>query len=292
MDLSATSGSSTQKKVNELAQNVKLELQDGVNIFRVSYQNSDPAVAKRVVQSLLTIFVESNLGVNRKELAGARRFIDNQLKEYERQLQEAEKRRADFQRNNIGYLPGDQNYLQQLETAKTNLRQSESDLKDAKVQLSEMKKYMSGLSPRLEVTNPSASRTADRWWYCDEHGKHDDSARIATLQANIDDLKSRYTANHPDVVVAQRQLDELLAQVKSPSRRSDATNGQGDNSDLAANATASNPVYEQMLVKVIDQESKIAVLKGRALDQRRRSQSSNEGQDGSGRRGRDVSSGS
>jgi polysaccharide chain length determinant protein (PEP-CTERM system associated) len=267
MDLSAGSGSGTQKKINELAQNVKLELQDGVNIFRVSYQNSDPAVAKRVVQSLLTIFVESNLGVNRKELAGARRFIDNQLKEYERQLQEAEKRRADFQRNNIGYLPGDQNYLQQLESAKTNLTQSESDLKDAKVQLAEMKKYMSGLSPRLEVTNPSA--------YGPPIGGVATSslnttiaARIATLRANIDDLKSKYTANHPDVVVAQRQLDELMAQVKAQQSAQGATDGQSDNSDLAANATVSNPVYEQIMVKVIDQESKVAVLQGRVLDQR------------------------
>jgi polysaccharide chain length determinant protein (PEP-CTERM system associated) len=268
MDLSATSGSSTQKKVNELAQNVKLELQDGVNIFRVSYQNSDPAVAKRVVQSLLTIFVESNLGVNRKELAGARRFIDNQLKEYERQLQEAEKRRADFQRNNIGYLPGDQNYLQQLETAKTNLRQSESDLKDAKVQLSEMKKYMSGLSPRLEVTNPSAYGPPIGGGIATSTINTTIAARIATLRANIDDLKARFTANHPDVVVAQRQLDELLAQVKAQQSGVSATNGQGDNSDLAANATVSNPVYEQVMVKVIDQESKVAVLQGRVLDQR------------------------
>ena len=106
LDLDASSSTKIQEQINALAASVKIELQ-GTNIFRVSYSNTDPAMAKRVVQSLITIFVESNLGVNRKELAGARRFIDNQLKDYERQLQDAEKRRSEFKRANIGYLPGD-----------------------------------------------------------------------------------------------------------------------------------------------------------------------------------------
>lgn len=262
MDLSATSSSSMQKKIDDLAANVKLELQEGTNVFKVSYANSDPAVAKRVVQSLLTIFVENNLGASRKELAGARRFIDNQLKEYERQLQEAEKRRADFQRANIGYLPGDQNYMQQLDDAKKNLAQSETDLKDAKVQLAEMKKYMAGLSPRLEVTNPAAYGPPIGGVVTANSLSGTIAARIAALRANIDDLKAKYTANHPDVVVAQRQLDELLAQLKAQD------SGTSDGSGLTANATVSNPVYEQIMVKVIDQESKVAVLQGRVLDQR------------------------
>jgi protein tyrosine kinase modulator len=269
LDLGATSGTKAQQMINALSTDVLVELQ-GPNIFRVSYSNPDPATAKRVVQSLLTIFVESNLGVNRKELAGARRFIDNQLKEYERQLQDAEKRRSEFKRDNIGYLPGEENYYQQLELARTAANTTESDLKEARVQLEAMKKYLNGLSPYLEITNPAAlgpplggSTTAVTL------GSTAVVSRIATLQAQIDELKSRYTANHPDVVIAQRQLDELQAQLLQQQKQ--RANGTGDStsgSGMAANATASNPVYEQMLIKVIDQETRIAVLQGRVLDQK------------------------
>ncbi len=268
LDLDASSDTKMQEQINELAKDVKVELQ-GTNIFRVSYSNADPAMAKRVVQSLITIFVESNLGVNRKELAGARRFIDNQLKEYERQLQDAEKRRSEFKRANIGYLPGEENYYQQLDQARTDYGKTADDLKEAETQLVAMKKYLSGLSPYLELTNPAVMGPPIGGNTNTGTVNTTIVARIATLQTQIDDLKSRYTANHPDVVVAQRQLDELQAQLAKQEEA--RKNGSKDNgTGMAANATMSNPVYEQMLVKVIDQETKIAVLKGRALDQKQK----------------------
>ena len=268
LDLDAGSSTKIQEQINALAANVKIELQ-GTNIFRVSYSNTDPAMAKRVVQSLITIFVESNLGVNRKELAGARRFIDNQLKDYERQLQDAEKRRSEFKRANIGYLPGEENYYQQLDQARTDANKTQADLREAETQLVAMKKYLKGLSPYLELTNPAvlgppiggiANPTSTVSTTI--------VARIAALQTQIDELKSRYTAQHPDVVVAQRQLDELQAQLAKQAQERE--NGKGSVPGMAANATVSNPVYEQMLVKVIDQETKIAVLKGRSLDQQKK----------------------
>ena len=69
-------------------------------------------------------------------------------------------------------------------------------------------------------------------------------------------------------MVAQRQLDELQAQLAKQAQERE--NGKGSVPGMAANATVSNPVYEQMLVKVIDQETKIAVLKGRSLDQQKK----------------------
>ena len=45
------------------------------NLYLITYRNTSKASAQRVVQSLLSIFVESNLGDKRRDAEQARRFI-------------------------------------------------------------------------------------------------------------------------------------------------------------------------------------------------------------------------
>ena len=60
------------------------------NLFSIGYSDSEPQRAHDVVQALLAIFVESNIGENRKDLDFAQDFIEDQIEDYERKLQEAE----------------------------------------------------------------------------------------------------------------------------------------------------------------------------------------------------------
>ena len=69
----------------------------GKKLFRIAYVESDPRVAKDVVQSFLNIFVDRNLGQDRNDMENAQSFIAKQLSFYEEQLREIEKRIADFQ---------------------------------------------------------------------------------------------------------------------------------------------------------------------------------------------------
>ncbi len=64
------------------------------NIYSLSYQDTNPERAKRVVQDLLSLFVESGVGNKRRDTEAARHFIDEQIKNYEKKLEEAENRRS------------------------------------------------------------------------------------------------------------------------------------------------------------------------------------------------------
>ena len=79
------------------------------NLFTITYRNKSAKLAHDVVQTLLTIFVESATGANRTDMENARRFLEQQISSYEQQLRAAEKRRADFRAKYIDILPADLN---------------------------------------------------------------------------------------------------------------------------------------------------------------------------------------
>ncbi len=61
----------------------------------------EPERAQRVVQSLLSLFVESGLGSKRQDADAARRFIEEQIRSYEQKLTEAENRVKEFRLRNM-----------------------------------------------------------------------------------------------------------------------------------------------------------------------------------------------
>jgi uncharacterized protein involved in exopolysaccharide biosynthesis len=73
------------------------------NIYSISYQDERPDRAKRVVQDLLSLFVETGVGDKRRDAESARLFIDEQIKGYEKKLEEAENRVKEFKIKNLGY---------------------------------------------------------------------------------------------------------------------------------------------------------------------------------------------
>jgi polysaccharide chain length determinant protein (PEP-CTERM system associated) len=81
----------------------------------------DPEKAKRVVQSLLTIF-EGSLGDKRKDSDLARNFIEDQLKVYAERLTAAEDAVTAFKRKNLGLMPGQgENFYTRLTEMRTAL---------------------------------------------------------------------------------------------------------------------------------------------------------------------------
>src|SRR5262249_20598122 len=76
------------------------------NLYTIAYADKNPQEAKRVVQALLTIFVEGSLGDKRKDTDSARRFLDEQLKAYSDRLIAAEQAFTDFKRKNVAMMAG------------------------------------------------------------------------------------------------------------------------------------------------------------------------------------------
>ncbi|MEE8327318.1 MAG: XrtA system polysaccharide chain length determinant, partial [Nitrosomonadaceae bacterium] len=165
---------------------IKLGTAGGPNLFTISYNNSDREYAKDVVQSLLTIFVEGNLGIDEGS-AEALRFIDEQIKDYEEKLVIQEKDLKAFKQKNIGLMPGQGgDYYSKLAIAKENLNKTKLELRESERARDSIKQQITGDEPILlmdisDDINPSSIVNVDI------------DARIEELRTNLDTLSLNFT---------------------------------------------------------------------------------------------------
>jgi polysaccharide chain length determinant protein (PEP-CTERM system associated) len=263
LDITAATAEDRERLLKGLEKDVQIKAQ-GKNLFQVSYQNKDTELAKRVVQSLLTIFVESNLGNNRKDMELARRFIESQILQYERQLKAAEERLAQFKQQNAVYMTGGGSYTQMLDATRQQLIELKRELDDATVRRAALSKALAETPQFLEVqgapqvvidqgTRPSAL-----------------ALRINEMERSLDALMLRYTPQHPDVVASRKMLEQLKAQLvqeeaaaeKAPPKRGAGPGGRG------AVQQVPNAVYEQTRLKLVDIESTVQSFDRRYNDQK------------------------
>ncbi|MEJ2694211.1 MAG: Wzz/FepE/Etk N-terminal domain-containing protein, partial [Candidatus Thiodiazotropha sp.] len=75
LDLEATTVEERQRMVSRLRETVQIETQRRQNFYSISYEYEDPYIAKKVVETLLDIFVEAALGDTRVESDTAQKFL-------------------------------------------------------------------------------------------------------------------------------------------------------------------------------------------------------------------------
>ena len=143
LDLKTESKAQQESLITSLSTTLEIKNIGRDNLYSLSFRDSDPARAQRVIQSLVSIFVESSLGATRKDTASAKVFINEQIKSYEARLDEAEAKLKNFRLRNIQLQSGEgkdsasrlAGLGEQLEQAKLALREAENARDSAKAQI-------------------------------------------------------------------------------------------------------------------------------------------------------------
>jgi polysaccharide chain length determinant protein (PEP-CTERM system associated) len=250
-DLSATTDAEMEALLSSIQSRTRI-LSNKQDVFSISFDDTDPQRARDVVEALLTIFVESNLGQSRKDLDTAEEFIDRQIAEYEARLEEAENKLSRFKQDHIDIaLGGDGGYLGHANAAAMRMKQLEQDLSVAIAQRNLLRQELASIPAIL----PAALTNI---------GPPDDTeSRIVELEAELRTLLSQYTEKHPDVVTAKRKLDALLAK-QEETRLALEKAGPADPGVGAVTYGESNPVYDQVKLRLIEMETQIEDLRQRA----------------------------
>ncbi|HEX2117501.1 MAG TPA: XrtA system polysaccharide chain length determinant [Alphaproteobacteria bacterium] len=261
LDLGAKTLVEQETVTTDLQRKLKISSQ-ARSLFELTYEGTQPQQAKKVIQSLLDIFVEGNLGNSRRDMVTAQSFINEQIREYEKQLEQAERRLADFKAQNLGFLPGDNNYSAKLEVARNDVARTQGELAEARKSRDELRKQLAEVPKMIETVNVGSLGPDLGPPIGGGPGAIDSVLRVPELEQKLKTLRLRYTDRHPDVIETKRLL-ELAKQEEADRAAKEAEGGPAAPQPGSVKTTASNPVYEQLKLQLVQQETQIATLESR-----------------------------
>jgi polysaccharide chain length determinant protein (PEP-CTERM system associated) len=210
-------------------------------------------MAQKVVQSLLSIFVESSLGDKRQDSDAARKFIDEQIRNSEKKLREAENRLKEFKLRNVELETADgKGSMERLSDIAALLQKSRLELREAENSRDALRRQIVGDEPVLLPESPGADAGISL---------PEIDGRIDMQKRNLDALLQKYTEKHPDVIGTRRLIKDLEEQKRQEilARRQFAMANPGA-------GISNNPVYQQLKVSLGEAEANVASLRTRVAE--------------------------
>ncbi len=283
LDLTITGPSDLETMVGKLGTEIKITPQTR-NLFTITYRNTTPKLAFDVVQTILTTFIESKTGNNRSEMENAQSFLQQQLSAYEQQLRAAERKRADFRAKYLDLLPMGDSGSNRLDQAQGAVRQLQGQIADLIAKRDLLNRELTN-TPQLIVTeNEAIQQPGTQPGQPGRAGTPRDP-KVEQAQSDLNELRLRYTENHPDVVSAKKRLEGLKAQFdatvaadaakaaeQKAAAEGTAAKAAQDNGGKPAVPTGRavrsmpNPIYEQLKVRLYETESGIASMQRQIAD--------------------------
>ncbi|HXF46225.1 MAG TPA: XrtA system polysaccharide chain length determinant [Burkholderiaceae bacterium] len=236
--------------IDALMREIKLTGGGRENLYNVTYRDTDKGRAQRVVQTLTNMFVDSGLGSKRRDTEAARRFIDEQIKAYEKKLEEAEARLKEFKLRNLAYTTGTgQDYFARMAAANEELARAKLELRAAEQSRDALKR---GLGDEEPVLLPDPGPVPI--------GVPELDSRIDLLRKQLDEQLRRFTEEHPDVAATRRLLVQLEEQRRTEieaRKRAAASRPQ---------AAPTNPVFQRIKIALAEADATVASLRGRVTE--------------------------
>jgi polysaccharide chain length determinant protein (PEP-CTERM system associated) len=260
LDLKSQSKIQQDAMVTELMSTLQIKSVGRDNLYTLAYRDSDAAKAQRVIQSFVSIFIESSLGTSRKDTDTAKIFINDQIKAYEAKLLDAESRLKEFRLRNIQLQTSDGKdsvsrlgeLRDQLDRAKLELREAEQARDASRQQLENEKSQSAGGSPLQSLLEESAISV----------GTPEIDARIDTQKRNLDALLQRFTEEHPDVVVTRKLIRDLEEQKKKEVKEL----RKAALANPSTSATNNSLVYQELNKLMANAEVQVAALRARVAE--------------------------
>lgn len=200
--------------VAQMRRDMTIQLQG--NTFFIFFRGHEPVKVARAANRVAELFIESNLQLRENQAQGTSAFLETELERTKSRLELQEARIAAFKQLNMGDLPEQRDTnLRSVEQLQTKLEINVDALDKAETrklllqtQIAEMRNYPPAARSRVVggVVVPQAPAGP---------------TRLEQLQAQLVELRARYTDRHPDVIRAQAEIEQLERLERERPRRRD-----------------------------------------------------------------------
>jgi polysaccharide chain length determinant protein (PEP-CTERM system associated) len=218
---------SREEVVARMQRDIKIGLptkKEEKGFFTIEYIGRDPNIVTTVANRLASQFIEENLKLREQQAVGTTEFLATELASTKVKLDELETAVTQYKRRHMGELPEQREsnikILEQLQNQYQRVGESLRAAQDRKLfiqkQLADMEQSSSmsgsavnekegmpllGLASNLQ--NGQASplpKSRERVYY---------ETQREFLTRTLNELRMKYTENHPDVIIIKKRLSDL-----------------------------------------------------------------------------------
>ncbi|MEM8934775.1 MAG: XrtA system polysaccharide chain length determinant [Pseudomonadota bacterium] len=173
-----------EKMVDWVAGKIKIESPREM-YFVISYSNSDPEIARAVVDAVLRLVVTQDLGATLSDDVPARRRLNLQIEDYEERLAASEQAIAAFRSQHAAELADTQTVQRQRDVAASELLRLRDERERVEARASTLRTLVSS------IPQTTSGGELDR------------------LKVELAALRSQYEETHPDIRGVQARIEQL-----------------------------------------------------------------------------------
>jgi polysaccharide chain length determinant protein (PEP-CTERM system associated) len=193
------------------------------NYLKISYQDATPDITFRLLNEVVSLFVEDSANTKRNESRSAYNFIEQQVVSYKDQLLLAEKKLKIFKSS---HLDGTESEVE------SRISQLRNEIEDMKIFQMESLTRISSLKNQLRSQDKFSSNDYEAAIY---------HSRLKELRQYLDNLLLSYKDDYPEVVEARYQIGDMEKNITDLSFK------EKDKSQIGAEF---NPLYQELSSKL------------------------------------------
>lgn len=203
--------------IGQMQKRIDVQVLPGKDAFTISFSHEAPQMAMITTAKLASLFIDENLKAREQQAVGTSEFLESQLEETKKRLEGAEEKLKNYKMHFMGELP------QELTTNLTILTRLQDQLRvtsDATRSAEDRRVFLEAQINSLEKAfriAVSDNGTADlAGVQTDDHAEVV-RVELAARRKRVEELTTRYTDRHPEVIRAQSEvaaLEKRIAEIE------------------------------------------------------------------------------
>jgi len=174
-----------------------------LSTFTLTYQGKEPKSVAAVTNELANSFIQWNIDSRKRQVSGTKDFLSSELQAAKQNLEQQEQELRQFKMSHLGETPDQTSTnLQVLAGLRLSLQANADAMNRSdqeRILLTRLPEPITaGVDPNINLTHRGRLELEKR-----------------QLEVTIEQLRTRYSEAHPDVVKANRRLEEINSELQS-----------------------------------------------------------------------------